>query len=83
MLPGFGRHDPNPWGLGPEIRGEKTPHWTAPENAPQTFGHFGQSGTMLWIDPINEVTAIALGDRDFGDWATVAWPRFSTAALGR
>ena len=52
VLPGFGRHDPNPWGLGPEIRGEKSPHWTAPENSPATFGHFGQSGTMLWIDPV-------------------------------
>lgn len=83
VLPGFGRHDPNPWGLGPEIRGEKSPHWTAPENSPATFGHFGQSGTMLWIDPVARVTAIALCDRDFGDWATIAWPRFSSAALGR
>ena len=81
VLPGFGRQDPNPWGLGPEIRGHKTPHWTAPENSPRTYGHFGQSGTMLWIDPDAAVTAIALTDRDFGDWAVTAWPEFSTAAL--
>jgi CubicO group peptidase (beta-lactamase class C family) len=83
VLPGFGRHDPNPWGLGPEIRGEKSPHWTAPENSPATFGHFGQSGTMMWVDPEAAITAIALSDRDFGEWATVAWPRFSGAALQR
>ena len=81
VLPGFGRHDPNPWGLGPEIRGDKDPHWTAPENSPATFGHFGRSGTMLWIDPVAETTVIALTDRDFGDWAVEAWPRFSGAAL--
>ena len=83
VLPGYGRHDPNPWGLGPEIRGHKNPHWTSPANSPATFGHFGQSGTMLWIDPAARVTTIAFSDRDFGDWAIDAWPRFSTAALGR
>lgn len=81
VLPGFGRQDPNPWGLGPEIRGEKSPHWTSPDNSPWTFGHFGQTGTMLWVDPDAGVTAIALTDRDFGDWATRAWPRFSSDAL--
>lgn len=81
VLPGYGRQDPNPWGLGPEIRGEKAPHWTSPENSPVTFGHFGRSGTMLWIDPVASVAAIALADRDFGDWAVRAWPEFSTAAL--
>ncbi|MEZ5245054.1 MAG: serine hydrolase domain-containing protein [Acidimicrobiales bacterium] len=83
VLPGYGRQDPNPWGLGPEIRGDKTPHWTSSANSPRTFGHFGQSGTMLWIDPDVGVTAIALTDRDFGNWAITAWPRFSADALDR
>jgi len=81
VLPGFGRQDPNLWGLGPEIRGQKSPHWTAAENSPGTFGHFGQSGTMMWTDPSVGVTAIALTDRPFGEWAATAWPRFSAAAL--
>jgi CubicO group peptidase (beta-lactamase class C family) len=81
VLPGFGRQDPNPWGLGPEIRGHKRPHWTAAANSPATFGHFGQSGTMMWIDPVAGVIAIALTDRDFGAWAAEAWPTFSAAAL--
>ena len=48
VLPGLGPQRPNPWGLGFEIRGHKSPHWTGRLNSPETFGHFGQSGTFLW-----------------------------------
>ena len=51
VLPGFGRQDPNDWGLGFEIRDAKAPHWTGSRNSPRTFGHFGRSGTFLWVDP--------------------------------
>ena len=51
VLPGFGRQSPNDWGLGFELRDAKRPHWTAPAGSPRTFGHFGRSGTFLWIDP--------------------------------
>jgi len=77
VLPGFGRRQPNPWGLGPEIRGSKSPHWTGSLNSVDTFGHFGRSGTMLWIDPASETTLIALCDREFGPWAAAAWPILS------
>ena len=69
VLPGFGSQDPNDWGLGFEIRGAKHPHWTGAANSPATFGHFGQSGTMLWVDPVAGVGLVALADRDFGPWA--------------
>ena len=82
VLPGFGRHDPNPWGLGFEIRGEKSPHWTGSANAPATFGHFGRAGTMLWVDPVAGRAVVALTDRDFGRWAAEAWPALSNAVLG-
>lgn len=82
VLPGFGRQVPNPWGLGPEIRGAKTPHWTGRHNAPTTFGHFGQSGTMLWIDPVADRILIALTDEPFGTWAAAAWPSLSDRVLG-
>ena len=36
----------------PEIRGTKAPHWSAPWSSPETFGHFGRSGTLLWVDPV-------------------------------
>src|SRR5690606_39217681 len=51
VLPGFGNHDPNPWGLGFEIKGGKSPHWTPTTGSPRMFGHFGGAGTFLWVDP--------------------------------
>jgi CubicO group peptidase (beta-lactamase class C family) len=81
VVPGFGSQSPNPWGLGPEIRGEKQPHWTGRHNSPATYGHFGRSGTFLWIDPVAAVTTVALTDRDFDEWAIAAWPALSDAVL--
>ncbi|WP_375480280.1 serine hydrolase domain-containing protein [uncultured Jatrophihabitans sp.] len=81
VLPGYGPQDPNDWGLGFEIRGAKSPHWTGAQNSPSTYGHFGQSGTMLWIDPVARLALVALADRDFDDWARAAWPALSDAVL--
>jgi CubicO group peptidase (beta-lactamase class C family) len=81
ILPGFGRQLDNTWGLGPEIRDHKSPHWTGTLNSPETYGHFGRSGTFLWWDPTARRGVIALTTREFGDWATVEWPRLSDAVL--
>ena len=81
VLPGFGRQNPNPWGLGFEVRGEKSPHWTGSGNSPTTFGHFGRTGTFLWIDPEAGLALTALTDRDFGPWAIDAWPRLADRVL--
>jgi CubicO group peptidase (beta-lactamase class C family) len=81
VLPGFGRQDPNDWGLGFELKDAKSPHWTGTRNSPRTFGHFGGSGTFLWIDPAVRVACGCLTDRDFDDWAVEAWPRLSDAVL--
>ena len=81
VLPGFGRQDPNDWGLGLELRDHKRPHWTGPANSPRTFGHFGQSGAFLWVDPAAGLACASLADRDFGPWAAEAWPRLSDAVL--
>lgn len=81
VLPGFGRQSPNDWGLGFEIRGDKSPHWTGQDNSTRTFGHFGQSGTFLWADPEAGVACVALTDRDFAQWAVEAWPAFSDGVL--
>lgn len=81
LLPGYGTQRPNDWGLGVEIRAEKHPHWTGAQNAPATFGHFGQSGTFLWVDPVARIACVALADRDFGPWAAAAWPPLSDAVL--
>jgi CubicO group peptidase (beta-lactamase class C family) len=81
VLPGFGRQSPNDWGLGFELRDAKRPHWTAPAGSPRTFGHFGRSGTFLWIDPDARLGCVYLGDADFGPWAIDAWPAFNAAVL--
>ena len=81
VLPGFGRQDPNDWGLGCEIRDDKSPHWTSPSNAPVTFGHFGQAGSFLWVDPVAGLGCASAGDTSFGPWAVEHWPRLSTQVL--
>ena len=81
VLPDFGRFDPNDWGLGFELRDEKSPHWTGTRNSPQTFGHFGGSGTFLWVDPDARLALGVLTNLDFGEWAKEAWPRLSDAVL--
>ncbi|MFD1813153.1 serine hydrolase domain-containing protein [Rhodococcus gannanensis] len=81
LLPGYGVQRPNDWGLGFEIRDGKSPHWTGLTNAPSTFGHFGQAGTFLWVDPTRDLSCVALADRAFGDWAKDAWPPLSDAVV--
>jgi CubicO group peptidase (beta-lactamase class C family) len=83
VLPGVGPQRPNPWGLGFEVRGHKAPHWTGATNSPSTFGHFGGSGTFLWLDPDLDLALVALGTREFGPWALDVWPAFSDAVVAR
>lgn len=81
VLPGFGRQSPNDWGLGFEIRGGKESHWTGATSSPLTFGHFGQAGTFVWVDPVAGSGCVVLTDRDFGPWAAQEWPGYSDAVL--
>ncbi len=81
ILPGLGRHDPLDWGLGFEVRDRKSPHWTGTRNSAATFGHYGASGSFLWVDPEAGLACAALTGREFGPWALTAWPAFSDAVL--
>ena len=83
IVPGVGRFDPCPWGLGIEIRGEKSPHWTGTTNSTATFGHFGAAGSMMWVDPVAGCGLVALTDRRFDDWpeALGEWSTLSDAVL--
>jgi CubicO group peptidase (beta-lactamase class C family) len=81
VLPGLGRMEPNDWGLTFELRDGKEPHWTGTRNSPRTFGHFGRSGTFLWVDPDAGLACGVLTGRSFADWAMEAWPAFSDAVL--
>ena len=81
VLPGWGRMEPNDWGLAFELRDAKAPHWTSGRNSAHTFGHFGAAGTFLWVDPELGAACAVLTDREFGDWAVEAWPRFNEAVV--
>lgn len=81
ILPGYGRQSPNDWGLGFELRSSKSPHWTGSSHPPQTFGHFGQSGTFLWVDPVDRLACATLTDLNFGPWAVEAWAPFNDRVL--
>jgi CubicO group peptidase (beta-lactamase class C family) len=81
VIPDLGRFDPNDWGLGFEIKGGKQPHFSGTLTSPRTFGHWGGSGTFLWIDPEHGFALATLTDLEFGDWAKDAWPPFSDAVF--
>jgi CubicO group peptidase (beta-lactamase class C family) len=81
VLPGYGHQRPNDWGLGMELRDGKSPHWTGTLSSSRTFGHFGQTGTFLWVDPDAGAACVCLTDRDFGPWAAELWTLFTDAVL--
>ena len=81
VLPGFGRQAPNDWGLGVEVRGHKAPHWMPASASPRSFGHFGQAGGFLWVDPEADLACACLTDEPFGPWAADAWPPLGEAVL--
>ena len=81
VVPGYGRQPTSDWGLGVEIRDGKSPHWTGSRNSPGTYGHFGRSGTFLWVDPVARLACIALTDTEFEQWAKDAWPALADSVL--
>jgi CubicO group peptidase (beta-lactamase class C family) len=80
VLPDQGRFDPLDWGLGVQLN-TRPPSWMGSRTSSRTYGHFGGTGTFVWVDPEARVVCAALTDREFGEWAKEAWPRFSDAAL--
>ena len=81
VLPDYGRFDPMDWGLGFELKDDKAGHWSGTLTSPRTFGHFGGSGTFLWVDPTRALSLVVLTDREFGEWSKAAWPKLSDALL--
>jgi beta-lactamase class C len=72
-----------PWGLGPDIRGQKSPLWAPAEAGPDSFGHSGASGTLAWAAPAHDVAWALLGARtaDSG-WLLRRAPAIGAAILG-
>ncbi|SES23192.1 serine hydrolase domain-containing protein [Corynebacterium cystitidis] len=87
VVPGYGMQKPNPWGLGFEVKGGKAPHWTGDNMPADTVGHFGMSGTYLWVIPtwseheLAGTAMVCLTDKDFGDWAKPLWQETNTALV--
>lgn len=77
IVPGYGMQKPCKWGLGFEIKGKKSPHWTGDGMPADTVGHFGMAGTYLWV--ADGLAMVALTDREFGDWAKPLWQETNTA----
>jgi CubicO group peptidase (beta-lactamase class C family) len=76
-----GAFDPCPWGLGPELKGDKHPHWMGSQLSASTFGHFGGSGTFLWVDPTLDAACVVLAELEFDNWAMTHWPPFNNALV--
>jgi CubicO group peptidase (beta-lactamase class C family) len=80
VLPDHGRFDPLDWGLGVQIN-TRPASWMGAKTSPRAFGHFGGTGTFLWVDPEPGIACAALTTREFGEWAKEAWPRLADAVL--
>ncbi len=80
VLPDYGRFDPLDWGLGVQLN-TRPATWMGSRTTLRAFGHFGGSGTFVWVDPEARVACAALTDREFDEWAKEAWPAFSDEVL--
>jgi len=81
VLPGVRRYDPLDWGLGFERNFATPGHWAGERVSRATYGHFGGSGTFLWLDPVAGLAVVMLADREFDEWGLAAWPSFCDAVV--
>lgn len=54
---------PGFWGAGWEVKGTKRRHWTGESSSPATWCHWGQAGTLVWVDPARELGVAVLANR--------------------
>ena len=79
VLPDIGRLEPNDWGLGVELRDAQAAALDGlAQLRPRTFGHFGGSGTFLWVDPEAGLALACLTDLEFGRGRSRPGPRSRT-----
>ena len=75
-LPGFGRFDPCPWGLGVQLRGDNH-HWMG-DWPSASFGHFGRSGSLVLVNLEEGLVLSATSTVEFGPWAKELWPGWTS-----
>ncbi len=72
----------SPWGLGPDLKDAKKPHWTPAEASAETFGHAGASGGVAWCDPVHDIAWAILGSRTADNgWLLRGSPSIGSALL--
>jgi CubicO group peptidase (beta-lactamase class C family) len=74
VVPGWGHFTHCVWGIGYEIHAEKKDHWMGTLLSPESFGHFGMSGSFVVHDPIQNISIACSSRKDFGPWAKKVWP---------
>ncbi|MGV9196952.1 serine hydrolase domain-containing protein [Arcanobacterium canis] len=79
VVPGYGRQTDCQWGLGLEIRDHKAPHWTGSDFSARTFGHFGQSGSFIFVDPDVGKAGVFVGAQPWGEVHAANWPALTNA----
>lgn len=73
------------WGIGWEVKGPKRNHWTGAKTAPETYCHWGQSGTLVWVDPTRELGVAVFANRTVRQpWPLrpPRWGQLSDAIVG-
>lgn len=65
------------WGLGWEVADNKRRHWTGTLRSSRTWCHWGQSGTLVWVDPERELGLAVFGNRTVHKPWPLVPPRWS------
>lgn len=65
------------WGLGWEVKGNKPRHWTGTLTSERTYCHWGQSGTLVWVDPERRLGLAVFGNRTVAKPWPLRPPRWS------
>lgn len=55
--------DPGFWGIGWEVKGDKRRHWTGTKTSRDTWCHWGQAGTLVWVDQTRELGVAMFANR--------------------
>lgn len=70
-----------PWGLGWRLQWANHPNSFGDLVSPATFGHWGSTGTLLWIDPESNSFALMLTTQPLGEHQA-SFQRLSNAIVG-
>lgn len=54
-VPNVASYADNLWAIGFELKGKKVPHWMPGNASGNSFGHFGKSGALFFVEPEKEV----------------------------